>query len=171
MTSTSPGAPEDTRLLATLRPLDDRVGAVRVEDVFDTDAHDLWSALTQPERLARWLGEVAGDLTLDGRFHATFTSSWTGPGRIDVCEPPDRLQVTLEPGSADETVVEATLTPAGDQTRLVIEERGLPVGVLPGHGAGWQAHVEDLGAHLAGRPAADWRTRWLELSPLYGERE
>jgi uncharacterized protein YndB with AHSA1/START domain len=169
MTSTSHGTPQDTHRLSTLRALDDRVGAVRVEDVFDTDAQDLWSALVDPERLARWLGEVRGDLTVGGEFEARFTSSWTGPGRVEVCEPPQRLLVRLEPGSADETEVEATLTVDGDRTRLVIEERGLPIGVLPGHAAGWQAHVEDLGAHLSGRPAADWRSRWQELKPLYDE--
>lgn len=165
MTST----PEDGRPLGTLRALDDRVGAVRMEDVYDTDADDLWSAITQPERLSRWIGEVSGDLTLGGQFRARFTSSWTGPGRIEVCEPPHRLLVKLDPDSGEDTEVEAILTPAGEQTRLVIEERGLPLGVLPGHGAGWQAHVEDLAAHLTGRPATDWRTRWLELMPLYSE--
>lgn len=156
-------------LLGTFRALDDRVGAVRVEDVYATDPHDLWSALTDPERLARWLGEVSGDLSLGGQFQARFTSSWTGPGRVEVCEPPHRLLVTLAPDSDDETVVEATLTPAGDQTQLAIEERGLPIGVLPGHAAGWQAHVEDLAAHLAGREPADWRARWQELTQQYGE--
>jgi len=164
---TSTPETEDTRLLGTLRPLDDRVGAVRMEDLYDTDADDLWSALTEPERLARWMGEVQGDLTLGGRIEARFTSSWTGPGRIDVCDAPRRLQVTLEPGSEDETVVEAILTPEGTRTRLVIEERGLPIGVLPAHGAGWQAHVEDLAAHLAGREARDWKTRWTALIPAY----
>jgi uncharacterized protein YndB with AHSA1/START domain len=159
-----------TPLLSSVRALDDRVGAVRVEDLYTTDAHDLWSALTDPERLARWLGDVSGDLTRGGQFHARFTSSWTGPGRIEVCEPPRRLLVRLEPDSPDETEVEATLTAVGEQTRLVIEERGLPIGVLAGHGAGWQAHIEDLAAHLAGRDAADWRTRWLELRPLYDAR-
>ena len=156
-------------MLGTFRALDDRVGAVRVEDVYATDPHDLWSALTDPERLGRWLGEVSGDLTLGGQFRARFTSSWTGPGRVEVCEPPHRLLVRLDPDSAEETEVEATLTPSGDHTHLVIEERGLPIGVLPGHAAGWQTHVEDLAAHLAGRRPSDWRTRWQELMPLYGD--
>ncbi len=156
-------------LLGTFRALDDRVGAVRVEDLYATDPHDLWSALTDRERIARWLGEVSGDLAVGGLFQARFTSSWTGPGRVEVCEPPHRLLVTLAPDSGDETVVEATLTPAGDQTHLVIEERGLPIGVLPGHAAGWQTHIEDLAAVLEGREPSDWRTRWQELMPQYGE--
>ncbi|MGY2873067.1 hypothetical protein ACVW00_000257 [Marmoricola sp. URHA0025 HA25] len=95
-----------------------------------------------------------------------------GPGRVAwrSASRPRRLLVRLEPGSEDETEVEAILTPAGERTRLVLEERGLPLGVLPAHGAGWQAHVEDLGAHLAGRPTADWKTRWTELRPLYDEQ-
>lgn len=32
------------------------------------------------------------------------------------------------------------------------------------HGAGWQAHVEDL-AQLAGRERTGWHTRWTELTP------
>jgi uncharacterized protein YndB with AHSA1/START domain len=159
--------PEDTRLLGSLRALDDRVGAVRMEDVYDTDVADLWSALTDPERLARWIATVDGDLRLGGTFAARFTSTFEGPGRIDVCEAPHRLQVTMNPGTDEETVIEAIVTPDGDRARLVVEERGLPLGVLAAHGAGWQAHVEDLAAHLAGREQRDWKPRWESLIPAY----
>ena len=114
---------------------------------YDTDIDDLWSALTDAQRLARWIAEVEGDLLLGGEFRATFTSGWEGRGRVDVCEPPRRLLVTMAPGRENETVIEAELVAYGDQTRLVLEERGLPLEVLAGHGAGWQAHVEDLAIH------------------------
>jgi hypothetical protein len=52
----------------------------------------------------------------------------------------------------------------------VIEERGLPLDELATHGAGWQAHVEDLSAYLAAREPGDWRTRWSELRPVYLEQ-
>jgi hypothetical protein len=48
-----------------------------------------------------------------------------------------------------------------------VEERGLPLDEAASHGAGWQAHLEDLAAHLAGRPRADWHRRWTELTPAY----
>jgi hypothetical protein len=38
-------------------------------------------------------------------------------------------------------------------------------------GAGWQAHLEDLAAHLAGRPTADWQTRWAELTPTFRDQQ
>jgi hypothetical protein len=77
------------------------------------------------------------------------------------------LRSPLSPGANDETVVDAVLVAEQDRTRLVIEERGLPLAVLAGHGAGWQAHVEDLATHLAGREPGDWRTRWTALTPEY----
>jgi uncharacterized protein YndB with AHSA1/START domain len=155
-----------TDILGTMRRLDDERGAVRVEDVYDTDIADLWSAITEPERLSRWIATVEGDLRVGGAVHAHFTSTWDGPGRIDVCEAPNRLLLTMEPGTEDETEIEATLTAEGDRTRLVVEERGLPVRNLPQHGAGWQVHLEDLGRHLHGQPS-DWKTRWQELTPTY----
>jgi len=140
-----------------------------MEEVYDTPAADLWSAVTEPDRLARWVAEVTGDLRVGGEFHARFTSGWDGPGRVDVCEPPRRLLATMSPGTDDETVIEATLADERGRTRLVIEERGIPLGEIAAHGAGWQAHVEDLAAHLAGRDPADWRERWIELEPGYSD--
>jgi uncharacterized protein YndB with AHSA1/START domain len=157
------------QLIGTLRRTADGRGAVRMEDRYDTGIDDLWSALTDPARLARWVADVAGDLRVGGHFQARFTSGWEGPGRVDGCEAPHHLLVTLSPGTEEETAVEATLTAEDGRTRLVVEERGIPVDQLAGHGAGWQAHVEDLAAHLRGEPVADWAARWQALIPDYAQ--
>lgn len=159
--------PKPARIVGSLRRLEDGKGAVRLEDLYDSDVDDLWSAVTDPRRLARWIADVTGDLRRGGRIHARFTSGWDGPGRIEVCQAPHRLVVTMAPGTPEETVIEATLVAEKGKTRLVIEERGIPVDELVGHGAGWQAHVEDLTAHLEGRQASDWRARWTVLTPAY----
>jgi uncharacterized protein YndB with AHSA1/START domain len=164
MTSHHTGASHG--IAGSLRAVDGKA-VVRMEDVFDTGIDDLWSALTDPRRLARWIARVEGDLRLGGEFRASFSSGWEGPGRVDVCDPPRRLLVTLSPDEDDDTVIAADLVPDGDRTRLVVEERGLPLDEAAVHGAGWQAHVEDLAAYLAGQPHADWRTRWAELTPAY----
>ncbi len=142
-------------------------GTIHVEDVYDTDIDDLWRGVSEPERLARWLATVQGDLRVGGTIQATFTSTWEGPARIEVCDAPHRLLLTMMPGTTEETVLEALLTPEGQGTRLVVEERGLPWDQAPDYGAGWQAHLDDLRAHLEGRPAGDWHTRWTELISLY----
>ena len=154
------------KTIGSMRALDEQRGAIRVEDVYNTGIDDLWDACTAPERLARWIAEVSGDLRVGGTIHASFTSTWTGPGRIDMCEPPHHLLLTMEPETEDEAQIEAWLASDGDQTRLVIEERGLPLANLHFHGAGWQAHLEDLSRSLAGEPSA-WKARWTELTPTY----
>ncbi len=151
----------------TLIP-DGETGTVHLEDRFDTDIADLWSALTDPERIARWIGVVAGDFRVGGELTARFTSSWEGTMRVETCEVPHRLVIrSLDQEDGIETTIEAELTEDGDGTLLVIEDRGLPTAVLPEHGAGWRVHIEDLDALINGRPASDWRARWLELIPAY----
>jgi uncharacterized protein YndB with AHSA1/START domain len=150
----------------TMRALDDQRGAVRVEEVYDTSIDDLWEACTTTDRLARWIAEVSGDLHVGGTIQASFTSTWSGAGRIEICERPHHLLLTMEPGTEDEAQIEAWLAAEGDKTRLVVEERGLPLDRLHVHGAGWQAHLEDLGRSLAGEPSA-WKARWTELTPAY----
>jgi uncharacterized protein YndB with AHSA1/START domain len=156
------------RIVGTLRIADGK-GVVRMEDRFDTDIDDLWSALTDPGRLARWLGEFEGDLRLGGEFRARFfASGWEGTGRVEVCEPPRHLLVmTKHVRQADEHAVEATLTADGDHTILILEERGMPVNLLAAYGAGIQVHIEDLAAHIAGRERCDADARWEELQPSY----
>jgi uncharacterized protein YndB with AHSA1/START domain len=169
------------RILGSLTSADGK-GLVRVEDRFDTDIQDLWSALTDPGRLARWLGEVAGDLRLGGAFRARFfASGWEGTGRVEACEPPHRLLVLTrdagEPDEADEPdepdepndhSIEVTLTADGHQTLLVWEERGMPIDLLAAYGAGIQIHVEDLADHIAGRERSeDVAARWDVLIPGY----
>ena len=144
----------------------DGAGVVRMEDHFDTDPDDLWDALTSPDRLARWIARVDGDLRVGGHFEAVFTSGWSGPGRVDACEPGHRLLLTMGEGD-DQTTIEAWILPDGDTVRLIVEERGLPLGELAAYGAGWQAHIEDLAAHLGGHPGSEWRARWQELTPSY----
>jgi uncharacterized protein YndB with AHSA1/START domain len=158
------------RLLGTLRSADGK-GVVRMEDRYDTDIDDLWSAITDPGRLLRWLGEVEGDLRLGGEYRARFfASGWEGTGRVEACEPPRRLLVaTRMTGKTDDQFIEATLTADGDQTVLVWEERGMPVEYLAAYGAGIQVHVEDLAAYLAGGGRCDADARWAELNPGYEE--
>ena len=93
-------------------------GIVHIEDRFETDIDDLWSALTEPGRLARWYGQVEGDLRPGGEFRArVFASGWEGTGRVDTCEPPRHLLVlTKDPDVPYELVIEATLTADSDQT-------------------------------------------------------
>jgi uncharacterized protein YndB with AHSA1/START domain len=160
-----------SRILGSLRSEDGK-GVVRMEDRFDTDIEDLWSALTDPQRLARWYGEVEGELRLGGEFEVRIPDALEATARVDVCEPPERLVVTMRdddprPGQPEETVIEAQLTAEADQTVLVVEERGLPLDLVAAYGAGVQIHVEKLADYIAGRASGETEARWEELLPAY----
>jgi uncharacterized protein YndB with AHSA1/START domain len=165
------------RILGSLRAADG-VGVVRIEDRYDTTIDDLWSALTDPARLARWHGKVEGDLRPGGAFRVYLEADDVeSTGRVEACEPPRRLLVTTRETDASyqkgqgvppfDAAIEATLAADGDQTILVLEVKGIPLHVLAAYGAGWQIHAEHLAAYLAGRERGDAEARWDELVPAY----
>jgi uncharacterized protein YndB with AHSA1/START domain len=165
------------RILGALRS-DGGVGVVRIDDRYDTDIEDLWSALTDPTRLARWYGHVEGELRPGGQFRTYIEGpDIEGTGRVDACEPPRRLQVTTRETDESyqrgqgvpphDTGIEVTLTPVGDQTDLTIQVRGMPLDKIAFYGAGWQIHAENLAACLAGKQRGDEGARWAELVQPY----
>ncbi len=91
-----------TSILGSLRS-EDGNGVVRMEDRYDTDIDDLWSALTDPARLARWYGEVEGDLRLGGELQVRIPDAGQRTGRVDACKPPRRLLVTMHDPDAAST--------------------------------------------------------------------
>ena len=96
---------QSVRILGRLGAADGN-GVVRIEDRFDTDIDDMWSALTDPPRLARWYGEVEGDLRLGGEYRANlYATGWEGTGRVTACDPPHRFVVTSkDPDEPNEEV-------------------------------------------------------------------
>ena len=164
MTGTTPAS---ARTLGTLRQADGQ-GIVRLEDRLDASVDDVWSALTDRRRLAQWLGELEGDLRQGGELRARyFASGWEGAVRVEGCEPLHRLLLKTSSPDEPDAAIELTLSAEGNQTVLVVEDRGLPADQLAAYGAGDQVHVEDLAAHLAGRERCDARARWQELHPAY----
>jgi uncharacterized protein YndB with AHSA1/START domain len=168
-----------TRVLGSLRSAGG-TGVVRIEDRYDTDVDDLWSAVTDPERLLRWWGRVDGDLRPGGEIRLFVEAAGLeSTGRVEECEPPQRLRVTSREsdeswaGSSPDapppfdSVIEVTLTPDGDRTILVIEISGLPLDKIASYGAGWQMHAENLATYLAGHERGDEEARWARLVPPY----
>jgi uncharacterized protein YndB with AHSA1/START domain len=158
-------------LFGALRIDGDRM-AVRLERVYPTGAADLWAALTDPARLARWFARVEGDLRPDGTFCIYFDDSDPSErtlGQVRVCEPPHRLEVTWYFRDEGESVLRAELTAEPGGTRLTLDHRRLSAGEAPGYGAGWQTYLEQLGAHLAGEVSrgGHWDQRWRQLLPGY----
>ncbi|GAB2683465.1 SRPBCC family protein [Thalassiella azotivora] len=168
---TSTGTPDGTDLPGALR-LDRDGHAVRFERRYATTAEDLWSALTEPDRLARWLAPVTGELAAGGRYRVDFGGGDEATGVVQECRPPHLLVVSWDfPGEpTSRVVVELAAAAAGAGTVLVLDHSRLPADQAVGYGAGWHAYLDGLGDHLTGAAAGDWDARFTALLPAYRDR-
>lgn len=160
-------APSDTPLGTLYRR--DGTGVVRFEITVPAGTEETWSALTEPGRLADWLGRVEGDLREGGTFSGFFrVSEWDGTGRIAACEPGRRFTVLMsEHAATTEASTDVELSPVDSGTRLEVTQLGHPLPQLAAYGAGLQVHVEDLVGHLSGRPGRNTADRFGALWPGY----
>jgi len=65
---------------------------VTVSRTYSTTQEDLWSAVTEKERISRWFAEVKGDFQLGGRYKIKGNAK----GKITSCDAPNSYSVTWE---------------------------------------------------------------------------
>lgn len=139
--------------------------------VWDAPIRDVWSALTDPDRLARWFGRWSGDpasgvveLTLTGEGEAAAPE----PVTIDACHPPHRLAVTTG-GAGPRWPLDLTLTARGDDvTALRFVHRLTAQDDVPSTGVGWHYYLDRLDGVLRGVPPTDaWDDYLLALADRY----
>jgi uncharacterized protein YndB with AHSA1/START domain len=133
---------------------------------------DVWSALTEPERMARWIGRYEGERAPGGT--GTFFMSFEegdddagSPATIVECAPPRRLVVdTTGPGEIWR--LEVDLSEEDGRTVLVFRQRFAPDTEVADIAGGWHWYLDKLDTEVSGRPGpADWETFWAEVGPGY----
>ena len=127
----------------------------------------MWSALTDPERLADWMGVARVEPHVGGRFELMLGGPHPMTGRIRVWEPPHVLEVTWRNTHAPDSIVRYELTREGDGARLIFTHRGIPYAnsalMLPG----WHAFFERLGSLLDGAAPPQAKPSWREMQAIY----
>lgn len=139
----------------------DEARTVLLRRTYTATPEDVWDACTKPERLARWLGPVEGDLRPGGRYQIEGNAG----GEILRCEAPELLAVSWvfgENPATNTSEVVVTLSPApGGNTEFQLEH--VAVDIDPEHwakfgpgavGIGWDLSLLGLAAHLAGEESA-----------------
>lgn len=124
---------------------------------YDAPVEDVWNAITDPERLGRWLNSVTGDLRLGGSFELDSGEH----GEILECDPPRRLRVSWLFGpDADDwsgtSEVEVLLAPslAGTTVLELVHAAAVGEPMFPTYGpgaggVGWDLHLLTLARFLA----------------------
>ncbi|WP_223694804.1 SRPBCC family protein [Leifsonia poae] len=148
--------------------LDGARRTVTVEREFAASASELWSALTDPERLARWIGRYEA-------YEGGYRLRMGGPGvdaivlgRVIDCEPERRIviawQFSRSGENEGETEVEVSVSSVGDdRSRLTLVHRRVQAVTASVYGAGW----EDALTHLS-REVGDERSSVGELGYVGG---
>lgn len=119
---------------------------VELRRTYDFPVADVWSALTDATRLARWLYPISGELRPGGSFQLQGNAG----GDILACEPPHRLRVTY---GGPTSLVEVRLTARGHATELLLEHT-VPIEIARSVagalfvGPGWDTAIAALDLHL-----------------------
>src|SRR5436305_4661986 len=128
MAPTTPGG--------TVRREGDRY-TLHFEREYAGPVEDVWSAITTPDRMARWLGELRGTPAEGEGVVLVFGDGDDDRATLDVvaCERPHRIELDwLLPGEPDTRLV-VRLRPAGPgRTHVTLDHTGFPAGHLPGYG-------------------------------------
>ncbi len=141
--------------------------AVIASATYDTDADDLWDAVTSAARIRRWFLPVSGELRLGGRYQLEGNAG----GTITACAPPTGFASTWEFGGQT-SWLEVRLTPAGDgRTTLelthtaIVDDSFWPTYGPGAVGVGWDLglmglarHIEDPSAERPPEASGDWAT-------------
>jgi uncharacterized protein YndB with AHSA1/START domain len=153
-----------TTLQGALRPDADRL-AVHFERRYAATPAEVWGALTEPERIGRWLAPVT--LLDDRHYRLDFGDDHATVGEVVTCHPPHSLVVTWDFPGEPTSRVAVEVRPDGDGAVLVLDHTRLPHDQGAGYGAGWEAHLATLEALVTGAAAPDWDQRFGTLLPAY----
>jgi len=153
-----------TRGLHTVERDGQTMHVLTAERTYPALPDEVWDAITDPERIPRWIGgAVTGELRLGGRYQIEGNAG----GEVLECEPPKRLSITWEYDGV--SWVDAFLEAADDATLLRVEHTApvppeMSAQFGPGAvGIGWEMMLMGLGEHLAAPEAdLDELRAWLE---------
>lgn len=120
----------------------------------DNPVHEVWAALTEPDRLAQWLAPGRIELREGGVARLDFADSGIViDSTVTAVEPMRRLEYSWSGPNEPQRPVRWDLEPIGPVTRLVLELSVPAEEDAARSAAGWAAHLEMLTALLVGVPA------------------
>jgi uncharacterized protein YndB with AHSA1/START domain len=131
---------------------------VTVSQSYDTDARDLWDAVTNVERIPRWFLPISGELKVGGSYQLEGHAG----GQVLTCDPPGNFTATWEYGGNVSWIDVSVIADGPDRARLVLEHI-IPVDnddiwrqFGPGAvGMGWDSMLLGLAIHLATGESVD----------------
>lgn len=155
--------------LGTLERHGDHVD-VRFERIYPRPVESVWKALTEPERLADWMGQSFVEPFVGGRYETMLDGLKPMRGRVRLWEPPTLLEYDWHSDHAPVSVARWELGAIEGGTRLVFTHRGMPYANCNLMMPGWHVYLQHLGAVLVGVSPEDFNTTWRSQQDRYASR-
>jgi uncharacterized protein YndB with AHSA1/START domain len=127
----------------------------------------VWSALTDPQRLADWMGVSHVEPHVGGRFETMLDGIKPMRGKILVWDPPMALELHWSNEHAPDSTVRYELAPEAGGTKVVFIHRQMPHATCALMLPGWHTFFARLAEVLEDRPPPDFETRWRQLQTVY----
>ena len=148
--------------------------AVVIERTFRAPVEDVWAAVTEPERLVRWIGTWSGDPASGAvEFRMTAEGEDVAPETVTVheCDPPRRLVLSWAPSVPPSGLwhVELDLDEADGTTTLTFAQRIPDLATGRDVGPGWEYYLDRLVAALSGADVA--AVAWPDYEGMAGHYE
>jgi uncharacterized protein YndB with AHSA1/START domain len=141
--------------------------AVRFEWRFDVAQAEVWAAVTEPERVARWLAPISGVFEVAGEVRVDFGGGAAASVLIRECRPGRGLLLEWVFPDGLSTPLRLELRCDGDTTVLALDHSNFPASPAE-YAAAWQVNLDQLAAELAGRaPTGDYGSEFEQLVPHY----
>ena len=141
--------PDDTDRYGELIELDGRP-AVRFRRRYPVSRTELWSALTDPDRTARWAFRSTFEPRAGGAVRFDYGEAGSSEGTVLVWDEPSVLEYEWATDTELPWRIRFELTEDGDGTLLTFDHL-LPDPANPDFAAGWHWHLDRLATHLEGR--------------------
>lgn len=113
---------------------------------FPAPLEDVWASVTEPERLARWIGSWTGDPASGHvEFRMLFEGEDAAPETMEIrlCEPPRRLHLTSRYGD-QVWPMDLELEHADGVTTLTFSQHGVTRELVGDVGPGWDYYLDRL---------------------------
>ena len=116
---------------------------------------ELWDAVTKPDVLELWFGDVR--LTEDhfGQFEVTAGSMAGVSGMTLVCQPPHTYQVTWDEPAGTPTKLQVEVLESPQGSELVLTHRGLSTSRASDYESRWTTQLDRLASYAERGPRAE----------------
>jgi uncharacterized protein YndB with AHSA1/START domain len=133
---------------------------------------EVWSAITESDRLAGWVGSYEGAAVPGGTVRLTMTADEDAGGEpatvhIVECRPPHRLVVDVTQPNHEVWRIAVTLATEAGATTLLFEQ-AVPPEIEPADVAvGWHWYLDRMATSLTGAPMPAWGDYYPALVSAY----